>query len=113
MNPIKQTMLYNEVVSMGPCATTKSSGVSISAHGNTQYNAVQIEHSGLFLLVSRIVKFTGNIENVSYKLSIKNNGALRHAPRIYSNESFLARAMYNHLMRRELCSTGFIKSYIR
>jgi len=113
MNPIKQIMLYKEITSMPPCTTSKNYGTKISPYENIKYNTVCLENSELLLMASHITKCAGDIETVSYRLSIKNNGMLRHAPRLYSNESFLARAVYKHLMHREMGAIGFIKPYIR
>ena len=96
------------IAKTSPTCRTQSTSESM-----TYTTTYCVNQPGLIILVSRIFSSQAHNQNISYKIIIKNNGALRNAPKFYTNKSMLARKIYQKMSDMNFDIIGRIPTITR
>lgn len=102
MNYVKQLLFYRELTNMSDIQIDHSHLFSMGVAQYATTDTIRISKNKLLVMVSRITEMKNSIERVGYKLSVVNNGALRHAPKLYNNSSVLARRIFDKYKEQNL-----------
>ncbi len=102
MNYIKQILLYQEIANLTGIPVQTSIHSHLAPDGTTTiYRTFCINMPGLLLKTTRTSQGLAPYDKVSYCFSVANQNVLNYAPKIYCNDSVLARAIYKMFNARQ------------